>query len=153
MGLGLMLILAGILFSDLPKMIATLGWPTTDGMITFHRFQGKRFEEYDGDFYDEFYVIIRYEYTVDGISYTSRKISAHDLPFYLPEASEQYPIGKEVIVYYDPSNPADAVLEPGFVDVFKAFDVFSWLFFGAGIYFIVVARNTKMNKTGDFRLG
>ncbi len=133
---GVLLIFLGILFSGLPTMIASLRWSTAEGIITSHQFQGKTFREYDGDAYKEVHVFIRYEYTVDAVTYMSQSINAFDLPFYPPEVAARYPVDKKVTVYYDPKNPAEAVLEPGFVDVLKAFDVFSYLFFGAGIYFI-----------------
>jgi hypothetical protein len=133
---GLLLILLGILVSALPKMAASLRWETTSGIITSHKVQVKRFREYDGDVYEEIHISIRYEYIVDKTTYTSQSINAINMPFYPPEIAERYPDDKEVIVYYNPKNPAKALLEPGFVDAYKAFNVFSYLFFGAGIYFI-----------------
>ena len=133
---GLLLILMGLLISDLLKMAATLGWPATSGTITSLQTQKKRFREYDGDFYEEIQVHLRYEYTVNGITYTSGAVNAINLPFYPPEIAEKYPEKEDVTVYYSPKDPAKAVLERGFVNVFKAFDVFSFIFFAAAIYFI-----------------
>ena len=143
---GALLIWMGFLVSALPKMIATLGWQPTSGVITYQQIQKKRFPEYDGDFYEEIQVHLRYEYTVNGTLYTSGSVNAINIPFYPPEVAEQYPVDTAVTVYYNPRDPAEAVLEPGFVDVFKAFDVFSFLFFAAGIYFIVVARKTETER-------
>lgn len=149
--MGGLLILVGILFSDLPTMIASLGWSTTEGTITSHRFQGAKFKEYDGDFHEEIYVFIHYEYAVDGLVYSARSINAISRPFYLyPEIfADRYPIGKEVIVYYNSKDPSEAVLEPGFVDVFMAFDVFSYLIFGAGIYFVFLGSSRIKNRDRD----
>ena len=121
---GILLIVAGILVSDLPKMIATLGWSTTSGTITSHHIQKVRIKEYDGDFYEEIHVYIRYEYAVNGTTYETNSINTRNLPFYPPETAENYPLDKEVTVYYNPKQPSKAVLEPGFVDVFKAFNIF-----------------------------
>lgn len=118
-------------------MIASQGWPSTDGTILYQRLVGQKFKEYDGDFYTNTEVYIRYQYSVDGVPYTSLSINSIDTPFnrYPSSYSSRYPVGKDVIVYYNPKNPSEAVLEPGFVSVFKAFDVFSYLIFGAGLYF------------------
>ena len=126
----------GILFSDIPTMIVSQGWPTTDGIIISNRLVGQKFKEYDGDFYTNIDVYIRYKYTVNGISYSSLSINSIDTPFYPSSFASRYPVGKDVIVYYNPKVPSKAVLEPGFVGIFKAFNIFSYLIFGAGIYFI-----------------
>jgi hypothetical protein len=133
---GVLLILMGFLVSYLPKMVVSLGWPSTSGVITSHQIQAKKIQEYDGDFYEEIHVHIRYEYVVEGVTYASSSISAIEMPFYPPEIAERYPIDKDVVVYYNPKDPAEALLEPGFADLFKAFNVFSFLLFVAGIYFI-----------------
>jgi hypothetical protein len=59
-----------------------------------------------------------------------------DFDLYPADYADRYPVGKEVIVYYNPKKPADAILEPGFVYVHKAFDVYSYLTIALGIYFI-----------------
>jgi hypothetical protein len=153
---GLFFILMGILVSDLPKMAASLQWDTTEGTVVSHQIQAKRFREYDGDVYEEINVFIHYEYTVGGITFTSQSINARNILFYPPEIAEQYPVHKKVIVYYNPKDPAEALLEPGFVDVLKAFNVFSFLIFCTGIYFIFIgiSGSKKSKKNADrFRLG
>jgi hypothetical protein len=148
--IGSAIFLIGILFSDIPTMVVSQGWPATEGTIISHKFQGQKFKEYGGGFYTKIDVFIHYEYSIEGISYTSKAINSIDIPFYLyPESyADRYPIGKDVIVYYNPKNPSEALLEPGFVDVHKAFDVFSFLLFGIGIYFIFLGglRIKKQNK-------
>ncbi|MCP4140204.1 MAG: DUF3592 domain-containing protein [Chloroflexi bacterium] len=150
---GSVIFLLGILISDIPTMVLSQGWPTTEGKIISHKFQGQKFKEYGGGFYTKIDVFIHYEYSIEEISYTSKAINSIDIPFYLyPESyADRYPIGKDVIVYYNPKDPAEALLEPGFVDVHKAFDVFSYLFFGAGIYFINrgISKIKKQNR--DYR--
>lgn len=134
---GVMLVI-GFLVSDIPKMILSQGWLTTDGKIIHHRFVGQKFKEYDGDFYEKIDVYIRYKYSVDDISYISLSINSIDTPFYPSSYANRYPVGENVIVYYNPENPADAVLEPGFVDISKAFGGFSILTFIAGVFFITL---------------
>ncbi len=145
--MGVVVFITGILISDLPRMIVSPGWPTTDGTIISNRLILHRFKEYDGDYYTEYEAYIRYEYAVDGFPFSSLSINAIDSPFYSYDIAKRYPEGKEVLVYYNPKDPTDAVLEPGFVGVFTAFDVFSYLLFGAGIYFTY----TGITKIKEFR--
>jgi len=137
-------------------MSVSRGWPTSDGTIIYHKFVGQKFKEYNGEFYTRTDVYIRYQYSVNGISYTSLSIDSIDSPFYLYPSSyaSQYPVGKDVIVYYNPNNPSDAVLEPGFVRLFKAFDVYSYLIFGAGIYYIFlgIARIKETRNRNRWRI-
>ena len=143
---GGLIIVIGILFSDIPKMILSPGWPTTEGTILYHRFVGQQFKEYDGDLYTHIDVHIRYQYAVNGKTYSSLKLNSIDTPFHLFPSSYagRYPVGTEVIVFYNPKNPSDAVLEPGFADVYKAFDVFFVLMMGVGIYFIYLGISKKL---------
>jgi hypothetical protein len=114
---------------------------------------GQRFQEYDGDYYTHLDAYIRYEYAVDGVSYSSLSINSIDSPFYPKDVADRYPVGMDVDVYYNPKDPAEAVLEPGFVDVLKAFEFFSYLFFAVGFYFIYVGiskiRNSRRKRPDE----
>jgi len=134
--IGAVLLVTGVVISDLPRMIASLGWPTTDGKIVSRQLMARRFKEYDGDLYTEIDVFVRYEYVVDGIPYASMSINAVDTNYYPYRVGIGYAVGKVVMVYYNPKDPAEAVLEPGFVGIFEAFEVYSYLVFGLGIYCI-----------------
>ncbi len=134
-----LIIAFGILISDLPKMVFSQGWPTTNGKILYHKFVGQKFKQYGAEDYINIDVYIRYEYEVNGISYTSLSINSINTPFYPYDYASRYPVGEDVIVYYNPNHPADAMLEPGFIEVWRAFDTDSHLIFLAGIYFIFLA--------------
>jgi hypothetical protein len=138
----------GILFSDIPRMIVSPGWPTTDGTIISNRIMGQKIKQYNGTFYTNFDVYIRYQYSVNGNSYSSMSVNAIDSPFYPASIAGRYPVGKAVVVYYNPKDPWDAVLEPGFFDIFKAFDIFSYIIFGVGIYFILLGILRIKEKMG-----
>jgi hypothetical protein len=59
------------------------------------------------------YPVIVYEYSVGGMNYQGQKITP-GLTWSGSVASKavaRYPAGADVTVYYDPKNPADAVLE------------------------------------------
>lgn len=148
--IGGVMLISGILISDFPRMVASQSWPTTDGTIVSTRLMGSRFREYDGDYYTHLDAYIRYEYAVDGVSYSSLSINSIDSPFYPEDVADRYPVGMDVYVYYNPNDPAEAVLEPGFVDVLKAIDVFSYLFFAAGFY-IIYAGVSKVRQRRRMR--
>lgn len=151
--IGGVIILIAILSSDIPKMVVSPRWPTTNGTILHHRFVGVKFREYGGGFYTNVDVYIRYEYAVDGVSYTSLSVNSLDTPFQPSSYASRFPVGEDVIVYYNPENPSDAVLEPGFVNIFKAFEGFSSLFLVVGVFLFILGileskkiRNRKMQK-------
>lgn len=61
--------------------------------------------------------VVRYEYTVKSIVFSS-----NDIGFGATESSSsaraselaaRFPVGKEVVVHYDPQDPSEACLEPG----------------------------------------
>ncbi len=134
------IIVFGVLISDIPKMVISQGWPSTDGTILYHKFWGQKEKQLDGSYYTNTEVYIRYQYTVNDISYSSLTInSIHNIFNRYPASyASRYPVGTDVIVYYNPKSPSKAVLEPGFVNVGQAFDVICYLVFGFGIYFIHV---------------
>jgi hypothetical protein len=152
LAIGGLIFFIGILISDAPTMIVSQGWPTTDGTIITNRIVGQKIKEYDGDYYSHFDVYIRYQYSVNDISYSSTSVNSIDSSFYPVDIASRYPVGKDVIVYYNPKNPSDAVLEPGFVDIFKAFDIFSYIIFGAGVYFIFLGI-LRIKKISDIKRG
>jgi Protein of unknown function (DUF3592) len=96
-------------------------WPTTSGVITTSRVQfldrsgsvwtRRRFEGYLGD--------VQYRYHAGAGDYLGSRLSFAQAHVACAEcwqdAIRPYPVGKTVTVYYDPRNPASAVLEPGLV--------------------------------------
>jgi len=134
---GLFFLIIGILFSDIPTMIVSQKWPTTSGIITKRILTGQSFKEYDGDVYTKIDGYIRYQYSLDGVSYNSTAINATDSPFYSYDLVIQYPEERKVIVHYNPNDPTKSVLEPGYVYTFQAFGLLSSFFVIGGLYFAV----------------
>jgi hypothetical protein len=134
---GVILVLMGFLFSKLPAMINSLDWPSTEGVVISRRIVANKFKEYDGDYYTVYRGYIRYDYQVDGITYSSLAVNVIDTPYYPYETALSYPEGKAVQVYYDPKNPSRAVLEPGWVLSRQAVGFFPSVFLLIGFYLLV----------------
>lgn len=101
------------IFVDLPPYINGLkatSWPHTKGAI----------DSLDQQFYTlgrdpAWTPKVQYHYTVNGVDYTSERISFQP-PIGIPgyesgEYSEKYKVENEVKVFYDPQNPKQAYLE------------------------------------------
>jgi len=145
--IGGLMIITGFFITDIPKMIISPEWPTTDGKIISRRLSGVKFEEYDGDYYEKIEAYIRYKYCVDDIPYTSNVINVTDPLYYPYDIAARYPEGKGVTVYYNPKIPSEAVLEPGFVDFFQGIDRYTYILFVTGKYFIHLGISQhKLNK-------
>ena len=138
----------GFLISDVPRMIVNTSWPTTHGTIISNRIVGVKINDWLGGSYAQFNVYIRYDYTVAGVEYSSMAINTIDSTGYHSDFADRYPKGIDVLVYFNPRDPSDAILEPGFVDLPEAFDFFSYLAFGAGVFFIYIgiSRFRKARK-------
>jgi hypothetical protein len=87
---------------------SSLNWPSVMGMLD-------RAEPWG----DNGYIVpmIRYSYSVDGRSYSGRRIETTDIwskgPTGASEALSGLVEGEPIRVYYDPADPARAVLKPG----------------------------------------
>ena len=88
---------------------ASQSWPATTGRITGSRTSYSRFAK-------DWPVRVSYEYQVLGRSYTGTKVAfgvakSYQYPSQARNDLACYPLNWQVTVYYDPSNPAEAVLE------------------------------------------
>jgi hypothetical protein len=98
------------------KADASQGWPATTGTIIDADVSRSMHEDSDGDNHYSYSPHVRYTYQVIGSEFTGDKITFGFGKGYGSEAKAQqalanYPVGKQVTVYYDPENPASAVLE------------------------------------------
>jgi hypothetical protein len=91
-------------------------WPSTTGRIVNLNLSTPWWEEESVGYH----LRAEYTYTVESEAYRSYRVSfGHRSYFSKKNASDQFPLGKEVEVYYDPENPANAVLEPGMKNLFS----------------------------------
>ncbi len=119
LGLAIWLLLPGV--RDLKQALASRHWPSTAGKIVSRtvfqipRVGGSRTSRTREGYRAQ----ILYEYAVGGLDYTAtrRVFSDESIAYSSPERAaavlDDYPSGRTVQVYYDPTNPRTAVLEPG----------------------------------------
>ena len=97
-----------ILFFMRRRMATVSQWPATMGNVIASTIERRS----SGDGYTD-YPVVQYSYQVGGQAYQSYKLAPG------PEVGGtgarkvigKYPAGAQVMVFYDPQNPAEAVLE------------------------------------------
>lgn len=85
----------------------TKKWPVTTGIVTVSEIAGAI----------KYYPSVSFSYNIDKVDYTSTRISQINFTSkkksVVEKTLKKYPVGSEVKVYYNGSNPAEALLEPG----------------------------------------
>jgi hypothetical protein len=130
--MGLMGVLGGICATVLPIIIlvglgiflyrrsqqgsaakqAAQAWPSTMGTVLMSTVQSKRTGNSTS-----IYPVVVYQYEVNGVSYQSQRIKAGEQFFNVrvmgqaQATAARYPVGAQVMVYYNPANPAESALE------------------------------------------
>ncbi len=102
-------------FRDKKKTEESQAWTATAGRVTESYVRESHSRDSDGHTSTSYYPEVRYLYQAMGAEYTGTKIAfgggiggSHKKAV---EMIAQYPVGKNVSVYYDPKNPEEAVLE------------------------------------------
>jgi hypothetical protein len=128
-------------------LLADLGtgdWPETEGVIT----SSEVYSSQDSEGGTTYCLDISYEYTVDNVKYKGYRVSyssEDSCDSWSQNADEEYPEGKTIPVYYDPSDPSESVLETGFAGV----DFFLCCFFIfplIGLVMLYGASKSTFNK-------
>ena len=104
------LIFLGIIFNTQRKMNAVKTWPSAMGTVTTSYLEHRRSSNNKGSVN---YPVVQYSYQVGGQRYEGSKI-APGMEVGGTGAGkvvERYPAGAQVMVFYNPQNPSDAVLE------------------------------------------
>lgn len=106
-GIGVVMLVAGLLIARTPGK--SKDWPTAIGQIlastiSYRRRSGGGRAPYP---------LVMYLYQVEGRQYQSQRIyfGGEVGGSAMTGILKKYPVGAEVPVYYNPQNPADAVLE------------------------------------------
>ena len=98
----------GIIYFMRKKMAVVSQWPSTMGTVMMSRVETRS----SGDGYTD-YPVVQYSYQVGGQAYQNMKLAPG------PEVGgsgtrkvvAKYPSGAQVMVFYNPQNPSEAVLE------------------------------------------
>ena len=114
--IGIFLIINGI--RNRKKAEESTSWPSVEGTITRAWVETHEHEDDDGSKTITHFPRWEYEYIVSGSTYTSENISFGGIAgsrheFDAREGLKQYPLNSEVQVFYNPSNPEEAILVPG----------------------------------------
>ena len=102
-------IFLGIIFFLRRKMAAVSQWPSTMGTVNSSYLERRSSSEGGSTNYP----VVQYSYQIGGQSYQSSKLAPG------PDVGgtgagkvvARYPVGAQVMVFYNPQNPSDAVLE------------------------------------------
>ena len=117
MAIGLQLGGGGLLVDGLRnanKALLSRNWPTTVGRVVRAEPRGSSTLSISNPW--AFDPGIKYQYTVEGVTYTGDRVSFGRIPSTAEGVGivlMQYPVGASVTVWYDPDDPDRAVLEPG----------------------------------------
>ena len=102
-------------FQDKKKSEESQSWSSAAGRITESYVRREETMDSDGYTTSSYYPEVRYDYEFLGSEYKGDKIAfggkIGDSQKKAHERLTQYPVEKNVIVYYDPNNAEDAVLE------------------------------------------
>ncbi len=118
------------------KASETYGWPATQGTILTSGVKTSEYWDSDTNLTTYTYSpAVTYTYTVMGQRYEGRHIWAQGAPGSnsrrkAERIAARYPEGSQVTVYYNPENPADAVLEQGNASG-------TWVLLVVGITFVI----------------
>lgn len=100
-------------FKNKKKAADSLSWSTSPGTILESSVREASGSDFDGP--ATYTVKLSYSYQVMGQAYQGKNIhigARSTVPHSKAQATaSRYPVGAAVTVYYDPANPADAVLE------------------------------------------
>ncbi len=110
------------LFSGFRQLIKTeesRGWPTITGKIVSSEIHSYRQLGLKRSFMYE--AKIKYHYFYNGELYTANRVSygydPSNIRQFAQETVDKYHPNQKVIVYYDPQNPKESVLEPGVIGI------------------------------------
>jgi len=129
-----------VLFFTRRKMKLVQNWPSTLGTVNASYLERRQSSD---DRSSTNYPVVQYSYQVNGQLYQSARLAPG------PEVGgsgagkviAKYPMGAQVVVFYDPTNPSDAVLEknaPAQWLIWLVLIIFDLILCGMGIGFLFI---------------
>ena len=148
LGVGWLYLFVPRFARTLRRAIASTRWPKAEGRVISSevdmRVLGRAGMVHGGGRVRQTHIFVPriiYEYSVDGVTYSSDTLSFGRVGYSIKSATRiasEYPEGKPVAVYYDPGNPDVAVLETAGVHFAVARAVFvtclGLVFLGLGMW-------------------
>jgi Protein of unknown function (DUF3592) len=92
------------------RQIRAQNYPTTAGVVTHSAVEGH------GGRHSNYRPNVQYKYAVAGVTYSCNRYRFGDVYAFEGKAHQivgEHPVGTQVRVYYNPDDPADALLQPG----------------------------------------
>ena len=102
----------------------------------------------DSDGHTSYYPRVTFRYEVDGNEYRDGQLRIVAIGGGSKSAQRragQYPVGKEVDAFYDPSDPSVAVIQTDVAWMTMFFAVIGMLLMGIGVFMVVRMRIAKHN--------
>ncbi|MGH8533949.1 MAG: DUF3592 domain-containing protein [Gammaproteobacteria bacterium] len=117
-GFGVFINAVGVLW----QAFRTTHWPQTEGTIISSEMDSKDIPRGVGALEEksrQYRADIAFRYQVDDETHMGDKVSVEFAPWWTKDYYKakrilmRYPVGEDVIVYYDPNDPSNGVLDPG----------------------------------------
>jgi hypothetical protein len=125
------------------KAQQSLAWPYTEGQITHSAVLYKTGATATTTNAGTYKADVSYRYQVKGATFSSSQISLLDFSSSSAGRAEtiarDYPDGAAVRVYYNPSRPSEAVLEPGVAGGIKLLYAIGAIFAVGGAFFLIMS--------------
>jgi hypothetical protein len=124
------------------KAKESLSWPSTEGEIAHSAVLYQTDTTTNANGTASYKADISYRYKVNGTNYSSCRISLVDVASTSGRAQSmvgRYPDKSTVRVYYNPSNFAEAVLEPGRAGGINVLYLVGGVFAAGGLFFLIMS--------------
>jgi flagellar basal body-associated protein FliL len=110
------LVLLFIVYRGWRKARISQSWPTTSGRVLGAGVEPRRSHSSEGGYSTSYYPVVLYEYSVMGRTFQSNRLTVggevgYGFPAWAQRVVAGYTPGAMVTVYYNPENPAEAVLQ------------------------------------------
>jgi Protein of unknown function (DUF3592) len=112
---------------------AAMAWPSVPGRIVESRVESYQTTNDQEKWVTAYRPRIAYQYAVNGAPYQSHKIDVGGVARKAEQVVAAYPVGREVPVYVNPANPAEAALERSTAKGYVVMMVMSVPFMGLGL--------------------